>query len=79
MQTKLIKIGNSFGFIIPDLLIKQYALSNVVVLEPIEKGIIIRKRATDGWAEQLKIAIAQGQTLDDELLEGFDDNIDEVL
>ncbi len=65
--------------IIPDLLIKQFGFSNRVVLEVAPNGILIRKHAREGWEEQLKKAIANGELPDDELLEGFDDNIDEVF
>ena len=79
MEAKLIKIGNSFGLIIPDPLIKQYGFPNTVVIEPVTNGILIRKKAREGWEEQLKTAITNGHLPDEELLEGFDDNIDEVF
>ena len=79
MKTKLIKIGNSFCIIIPDLLIKQYGLSNIVVIEPTPTGVLIRKKAGAGWTKQLKAAIAEGQLPDDELLDGFNDNFAEVF
>ncbi len=79
METKLVKTGNSFVLIIPDVLIKQYGFSNTVVIEPAPNGILIRKHAREGWEEQLKTAIANGELPDDELLEGFDDNIGEVF
>jgi antitoxin component of MazEF toxin-antitoxin module len=79
MKTVLIKIGNSLAIIIPDRLIKQYTLTNIVVLDPTENGILIKRKARAGWKEQLKKAVTQRQIPDNELLEGFDDNIDQVF
>ena len=75
METKLIKIGNSFGIRIPKSLIQQYNLSNDIEIDPTENGILIKskKKARDGWKEQLATAIQNGNLPDDELLEGFSD------
>jgi antitoxin MazE len=75
METKLIKIGNSFGIRLPKSLIQQYNLSGDIEIDPIEEGILIRsrKKARIGWTEQLQLAIQNGYTPDDELLEGFSD------
>ncbi len=75
METKLVKIGNSFGIRIPKSLIQQYELSNNIEIDPIENGILIKskKKARAGWKEQLAEAIENGHTPDDELLEGFTD------
>jgi antitoxin MazE len=79
METKLIKIGNSFGIRIPKSLIKQYDLSDNIVIDPTEKGILIKskKKAREGWEEQLVRAIGEGQQPDNELLEGFTDEFTE--
>jgi antitoxin component of MazEF toxin-antitoxin module len=70
MQTKLIKIKNSFYIIIPESVVKQYTLSDNVEIYPSGSGIIInpKRKAREGWAEQLKTAIEQGELPDDELL-----------
>ncbi len=75
METKLIKIGNSFGIRIPKSLIQQYDLANVIEIDPTEDGILIKskKKARAGWNEQLTAAIQDGHQPDDELLEGFTD------
>ena len=75
METKLIKIGNSFGIRIPKSLIQQYDLSSDIEIDPTENGILIKskKKARAGWKEQLTAAIENGNQPDDELLEGFSD------
>jgi antitoxin MazE len=75
METKLVKIGNSFGIRIPKSLIQQYDLSNNIEIDPTENGILIKskKKARAGWKEQLTEAIENGHNPDDELLEGFTD------
>jgi antitoxin MazE len=79
METKLIKIGNSFGIRIPKALIQQYDLSANIEIDPTEKGILIKskKKAREGWREQLAKAVKEGQQPDDELLEGFTDDFTE--
>jgi len=80
METKLIKIGNSLGIRIPKSLIMQYELSNDIEINPTAEGILIKskKKARDGWKEQLAAAIAQGHKPDDELLEGFTDEFTDI-
>ncbi|WP_428328029.1 AbrB/MazE/SpoVT family DNA-binding domain-containing protein [Mucilaginibacter sp.] len=77
METKLIKIGNSFGIRIPKSLIQQYELSNNIEIDPTADGILIKskKKARTGWKEQLTTAINEGHKPDTELLEGFNDEI----
>jgi antitoxin MazE len=79
METKLIKIGNSFGIRIPKSLIQQYELSNNIEIDPVEKGILIKskRKARAGWREQLTKAVQEGQLPDEELLEGFADEFTE--
>ncbi len=75
METKLIKIGNSFGVRLPKSLIQQYELSNNIEINPTVDGILIKskKKARAGWTEQLTVAIDGGCKPDQELLEGFTD------
>jgi len=76
METKLIKIGNSFGVRIPKSMISQYQLAGDIEIDPTESGILIKakKKARAGWEEQLAKAISEGHKPDDELLEGFNDD-----
>jgi antitoxin MazE len=80
METKLIKIGNSFGVRIPKSMILQYELSGDIEIDPTQSGILIKakKKARAGWAETLENAINAGHRPDDELLEGFDDQLTET-
>lgn len=75
METKLVKIGNSFGIRLPKSLIQQYDLGDDIEIDPTEDGILIRsrKKARIGWTEQLQLAIQNGHAPDGELLEGFSD------
>lgn len=77
METKLIKIGNSFGIRIPKSLIQQYELSSSIEIDPLENGILIKskRKAREGWKEQLSMAIQSGHRPDEELLEGFGDEM----
>jgi len=76
METKLVKIGNSYGVRIPKSLIQQYELTSNIEIDPTENGILIRskKRSRTGWEEQLTVAIAEGHMPDEEMLEGFTDD-----
>ncbi|MDB5089359.1 MAG: hypothetical protein JWR09_3353 [Mucilaginibacter sp.] len=69
METKLIKIGNSYAIIIPDLLIEDYKLKHTLEICPTGDGIIInpKKKAREGWAEQLATAIAEEHSPDKEI------------
>jgi len=77
METKLVKIGNSFGIRIPKSLIRQYDLSDHIEINPTQNGILInaKKKARAGWKEALISAVAAGHKPDDEMLEGFDDEL----
>ena len=79
METKLVKIGNSFGIRIPKSLIQQYDLSNNIEIDPTAEGILIKskKKARAGWKEQLTDAIQDGHKPDNELLEGFTDEFED--
>ena len=79
METKLVKIGNSFGIRIPKSLIQQYGLSTDIEIDLIESGILIKskKKAREGWRAQLEKAVLEGEKPDGELLEGFTDEFTE--
>lgn len=75
METKLVKIGNSFGIRLPKSLIQQYELTDSIEIDPTESGILIKskRKVRSGWREQLEAAVKNGHAPDDELLEGFSD------
>lgn len=76
MNTRLIRVGNSQGIVLPKKLLQQYRLTGEVDLQPTPEGLLIRpvvKPRRQGWDEQFQHAIAQGQAPEGELLEGFAD------
>lgn len=77
MNTRLIRVGNSQGIVLPKKLLQQYQLSGEVDLQPTPEGLLITpvvKTRRQGWDERFQNAIAQGQAPEDELLEGFSDD-----
>jgi antitoxin MazE len=61
MRTKVINIGNSKGIRIPKVLLEQAQLTEEVILEVNEEGILIKpekkKKVTrEGWDERMKEA-----------------------
>ncbi|RZJ85731.1 MAG: AbrB/MazE/SpoVT family DNA-binding domain-containing protein [Hymenobacter sp.] len=76
MHTRLIRVGNSQGIVLPKKLLQQYHLSGEVELRPTPEGLLIApvaRPARQGWAEQMQAALAAGQEPEGELLEGFAD------
>lgn len=76
MHTRLIRVGNSQGIVLPKKLLQQYHLSGEVELRPTPEGLLIApvaQSARQGWAAQMQAAIANGQEPQGELLEGFAD------
>ena len=76
MQTRLIRVGNSQGIVLPKKLLQQYRLSGEVELRPTAEGLLIipvASPARQGWDAQMQAAIAAGQEPEGELLEGFAD------
>ncbi len=53
IRTKIIKIGNSQGIRLAKSLIEQYHLNGEVLLEPQERGLVIRpaENSRAGWEE----------------------------
>lgn len=82
MNTRLVKVGNSRGIVLPKKLLQQYQLAGEVDLQPTPVGLLIKqveKPRRQGWDERFQHAIAQGQVPEGELLEGFsDDAFEEV-
>lgn len=76
MHTRLIRIGNSQGIVLPKKLLQQYRLSGEVELHLTLEGLLITPVASparQGWEAQMQAASAAGQEPGGELLEGFSD------
>ncbi len=60
-QAKLITIGNSQGIRLPKKLISQYGLGEVVILEELEEGILLRAadKGKLSWEDTYKEMAAQ--------------------
>lgn len=77
MHTRLIRIGNSQGIVLPKKLLQQYHLTGEVDLRPTPEGLLITpvvKPARQGWEAQMQAALFAGQEPEGELLEGFTDS-----
>lgn len=74
MHTRLIRVGNSQGVVLPKKLLLQYRLAGEVDLVPTDKGLLIRPiAARQGWDAQFQTALANEPDTEGELLEGFAD------
>lgn len=76
MNTRLIRVGNSQGIVLPKKLLQQYHLTGEVDLQPTPEGLLITpviKPRRQGWDARFAHAIAQDQVPEGELLEGFSD------
>ena len=81
MHTRLIRVGNSQGIVLPKKLLQQYRLSGEVELHPTPEGLLIKPVASparQGWEAQMQAAQAAGQEPEGELLEGFSDTFEET-
>ena len=81
MHTRLIRIGNSQGIVLPKKLLQQYRLSGEVELHPTPEGLLITPVASlarQGWEAQMQAAVAAGPESEGELLEGFSDPFEET-
>ena len=81
MHTRIIRVGNSQGIVLPKKLLQQYHLAGEVDLRPTPEGLLITpvaKPTRHGWDAQMQAALAAaGQEPEGELLEGFaDDSFD---
>ncbi len=78
-DVKLVPIGNSQGVRIPKALLQKYALSDSLVLEETDQGILLRKKREDkfSWEDTFK-AMAEGgedwTDLDGTLLDGLEED-----
>ncbi|WP_375436089.1 hypothetical protein [uncultured Hymenobacter sp.] len=77
MHTRLIRVGNSQGIVLPKKLLQQYQLSGEVDLTPTPEGLLITPITTphrQGWDERFQQAIAGGQLPESEVLENLSDD-----
>ena len=77
MQTRIIRVGNSRGIVLPKKLLQQYRLTEAVELRPTPEGLLIapiNSPARQGWEAQMQAALAAGQAPEGELLEGISDD-----
>ncbi len=80
MRTKVINIGNSKGIRIPKVLLEQAQLTEEVILEVKEEGILIKpekkkKAVREGWEQQMKEAVKKLKSKEN-LWENFGNNFD---
>jgi antitoxin MazE len=78
-DVKLVQIGNSQGVRIPKDLLQKYGLSESLVLEETDRGILLRKKREDklSWEETFKAMAEEGEDwtdLDAALLDGLEDD-----
>lgn len=78
MVIRLMDIGDSKGVKIPQHLIKKYELEKKTELKPINRGLFIskKKKAREGWENQIKSAIAQGDLPDNDSFENLNNKWD---
>ena len=75
---KLVPIGNSKGVRIPKSLLQKYGLNNSLLLEEIDKGLLLRKKEDDklSWEDTYKAMANEKEDWDDfdtTLLDGLED------
>lgn len=74
MHTRLIRVGNSQGVVLPKKLLLQYRLAGDVDLVPTAEGLLIKPiAARQNWDAQFQAALAAEPDTEGELLEGFAD------
>lgn len=76
MQTRIIRVGNSQGIVLPKKLLQQYHLSGEVDLRATPDGLLITpvlRPARQDWDARFAAATAAGEEPEKEMLEGFAD------
>ncbi len=75
-DVKLVSVGNSKGIRIPKSLIQKYGLSENLLLEETEEGLLIRHKNEDklSWEETYKSMADEQESWDD-----FDDAVADGL
>jgi antitoxin MazE len=79
MKTNIVNIGNSQGVRIPKILLEQSKLSGEVELEVKGDSIIISpaRKPRQGWAEQIKKALAENPEKEELFGENIQNRFDE--
>ncbi len=64
---KLVPIGNSKGIRIPKTLLQKYGLSNILLLEETDRGLLIRKKddCKLSWEDTYKAMANEKEDWDD--------------
>jgi len=78
-DVRLVPIGNSQGIRIPKALIQKYGLSNSLVLEETDQGLLLRNKREDklSWEETFKAMAEENEDwtdFDATLLDGLEDD-----
>jgi antitoxin MazE len=78
-DVKLVRIGNSKGVRIPKTLLEKYGLSNSLVLEETDQGILLRKKREDklSWEETFQAMAKEGEDwtdMDAAVLDGLEES-----
>ena len=77
-DVKLVPIGNSKGVRIPKALLQKYGLSNSLLLEETDRGLLLRKKDGDklSWEDTYKAMANEKEdweNFDTTLLDGLED------
>jgi len=75
---KLVPIGNSKGVRIPKALLQKYGLNDSLLLEEIDRGLLLRKKEDDklSWEDTYQAMANEKEDWDDfdaTLLDGLED------
>ena len=75
---KLVPIGNSKGIRIPKALLEKYGLTNSLLLEETDNGLLLRKKDDDklSWEDTYKAMAAEKEDwedFDEALADGLED------
>jgi antitoxin MazE len=78
-DVKLVPIGNSQGVRIPKTLLQKYGLSNSLVLEETDQGILLRKKRENklSWEDTFKAMAEEGEDwtdFDATILDGLEED-----
>ena len=76
MHTRIIRVGNSQGIVLPKKLLQQYRLAGEVELRSTPEGLLIApvvRPARQDWEARMQAALAAGPAPEGEWLEGFAD------
>ena len=79
MRLAVVSIGNSKGIRIPKAVLDKYQIKDSVDVEMRDDALILKpvQNPREGWEEQFRQAIANGDLPEGELLEGFSNDFDD--